>query len=163
MSKRDMFRYLSDRTEAITELVVKLDLARRGWEALEAYKQPHDLVVYRGVGHFETMQVKRLDGKMLPTANIRLNASESTKKRHSNRHAYRDFNIDWLVGVRLEDERLFYYPLSVYSLYEDIINIEKVPPVDFPTNTIIQSQNFLRQSHHVRREQLMTDYVDLFE
>lgn len=141
----------SNHTGDYTENIVKLDLIRRGWVVLEPSSRdmPYDLVVETGSRDFKTIQVKSISGNSFSTTNrgsakAREQVSINGKLRHS--YSYADENIDWMVGVKTETMKLYYYPIDVYSGYGDI-NVTKVVPIDFPVNSgMISKRN---QSPHV--------------
>ena len=67
--------------------------------------------------------------KRLVYMNIDEPVSRNGKQR--NRYYYRDFGIDWLVGVgKSAPQQLYYYPLNIYRDFDDI-NVLKVRSFDF--------------------------------
>lgn len=128
------YRYTSNQTADQSQLLVLYDLVARGYIPSMPYSRDsiYDLVVDRG-GVFQTVQVKTLQGNILHTSNRGLNVDEPVSRhgKQRNRYFYRDYNIDWLVGVsKTPPQQLFYYPLNIYRDFEDI-NVLRVRAFDF--------------------------------
>lgn len=114
-----------------------LDLIRRGYvpNLPVSRDTPYDIVVQREDFSFQSVQVKTVrDHTFNCTTRGTPNEVVSRNGHIRSSFHYRDFKIDWIVGVK--DNQCFYYPLSVYTLHEKI-DIRHVASVDFGVNPTV--------------------------
>lgn len=128
------YRHTSNQTADQSELLVLYDVVARGFLPSIPYSRDsvYDLIIDRG-GIYHTIQVKTLQGNILHTSNRPMNSDEPVSRhgKQRNRYYYRDYGIDWLVGVgKTAPQQLYYYPLNIYRDFDDI-NVLKVRSFDF--------------------------------
>ena len=133
-----MYQIKSNNTSDIAEQMVKLDLIQRGWVVLDPSSRdlPYDFVVEKKARVFETVQVKKLNGKSFSTTNRGSAKGNETTTINGNVrycYSYADEKIDWMVAVDVDYPRIYYYPLHVY-MNHTTINVSKVPSVEFGYN-----------------------------
>lgn len=136
------YRHTSNQTADLTVAIVMADLIKRGWVPCTPVSRDtiYDLVVDRGT-LFVTLQIKTAKGGVFHCTNRTGKIGSefvSARGKPRNRYHYKDFRIDWMVGV--EGEICHYYPLSVYKNY-DVINVRKIPAVDFGVNVVRSHTN----------------------
>lgn len=137
------YRYSSNQSADRSLLIVMTDIVDRGFMPCTPLSRDtiYDLVVDRGQGKFETLQIKTLSKYSFSTANRSANADEPVSRngKARNRYFYRDFGIDWMVGVAREfPHQLYYYSIDVYR-HHDTIDVRRIMPVDFGTCVVKSS------------------------
>ena len=137
-----MFKFNSEQTSNVAEKLVALDLMKRGWITMEPVSRDcvYDLVVDRGIQNdrrvFETIQVKKISGNSFYTTSRHPGNSKnefvSKNGKARNSYAYKDELIDWMVGVDLENEKIYYYSFRKYSRLGNTINVKRDSSQEFP-------------------------------
>jgi hypothetical protein len=127
----------------ICEDLVALDIRKKGWVTLQpsCRDTPYDLVVDIN-GAFHSVQVKKLSGKKNNGLVKRLergNQKVTQNGKVRNTIDYAEEGIDYLVGVNVETEEIFYYSYATYSqIPAKKFSVDRHPPDDFPVNTGIK-------------------------
>lgn len=134
-----MYRYTSNQTADRSQLLVELDLIRRGFVPFVPRSRDHiyDILVEREHEKYarpvhETIQVKTVSEQWTFNTTTRGHSNESRVSltgKFRNNTAYADYCIDWIAAVD-KDEQVHYYPLDVYREYKQI-HIKKIPGVEF--------------------------------
>ena len=123
-----MYSYQSEQRAAIRESAVILDLRYKGWSCEEFSRDSKaDIVVDRGKGTVEMVQVKPIVNSKIPTI--------TRKEREGGRNTelYRDFGIHWIAGHDWKTRLIYYYHIDTYGpLNGKDIDIRKIPPNIFP-------------------------------
>ena len=125
-----MFRWASEQTCEVTETAVMLDIMRKGWICSKWSRDSIvDLVVDKGNGVYESVQVKSFTGNQIPTE------TRNEPEGHRNTSLYKEHNVTWIVGYKKDTDEIFYYHIDTYSKLKDgaKINIRKLNPDTFPT------------------------------
>lgn len=136
-----MYRHTSNQTGDLCEKLVELDLITRGFVPLKPESRDYifdlafqdDLVSNKVI----RIQVKGLTNpgktnRSFKTSNRSLPKGGKSNERVSNTgksrnvYMYKDYSIEWMVGVDTITSELFYYPIEVYSQY-DVVNVDKQP------------------------------------
>ena len=120
------YRDTSNRSGDKNQTIVKLDLIDKGWIILEPSSRDsiYDLVVDRGNGRFERVQVKTMSGNSISKVIDRSGERVSHNGKTRNSIDYAQHGIEWLVGVNREG-KTYYYHISNYS---------KIPTKSFSVN-----------------------------
>ena len=142
------YRYQSQQTADIREMMVQQDLARRGFVSARMTRDHlYDLVMERShvVGAspvFETIQVK--PGALHTTTPISTrggidafahNARVSETGKPRNNTLYRDYCIDWIAAVDVDAGRIWYYAFDTYRHLTEI-RVGRTPETDIGDRTV---------------------------
>lgn len=140
-----MYKVTSNQMADQSEVLVELDLIRRGYVPLLPRSRDHiyDILVERAHDRFhhplfETIQVKTVgkEGKVATSTrgNGSRNERVSANGKVRNSTAYADYLIDWIAAVTY-DGQVIYYPYEVYKEF-DLINIHTVHGRDFGSRIV---------------------------
>lgn len=139
------YRFQSNQSGDIGQLIVLVDIVKRGWIPSEPRSRDctYDMVIDRGNNVFETLQVKNLQSHKFFTTNrggsgsnpYEEDATVSLGGKARNRYFYKDFGIHWIAGVDKSTAEIFYYPLETYQNYE-VIDVRSVPSTEFPQRNV---------------------------
>lgn len=125
----------SNQSGDISELKVKTDLILKGWQVLVPHSRdsPYDLVVDRGDGIFETVQVKTMQGNSISKIIDRSGSRVAINGKVRNSIDYAKLGVDWLVGHRPTTGDLYFYKLENYSeIPTKSFSVKKWAPDEFP-------------------------------
>jgi len=125
-----MFRWASEQTCEVTETAVMLDIMRKGWICSKWSRDSIvDLVVDKGAGKYESVQVKSFTGNQIPTV------TRYEPDGNRNTSLYKEHNVTWIVGYQKDTDKIYYYHIDTYGKLRDgaKIHIKKNPPDVFPT------------------------------
>ena len=125
-----MFRWASEQTCEVTETAVMLDIMRKGWICSKWSRDSIvDLVVDKGAGKYESVQVKSFTGNQIPTV------TRYEPDGNRNTSLYKEHNVTWIAGYKKDTDEIFYYHIDTYGKLPDgtKIHIKKNPPDVFPT------------------------------
>jgi len=125
-----MFRWASEQTCEVTETAVMLDIMRKGWICSKWSRDSIvDLVVDKGAGKYESVQVKSFTGNQIPTV------TRYEPDGNRNTSLYKEHNVTWIVGYQKDTDKIYYYHIDTYGKLPDgaKIHIKKNPPDVFPT------------------------------
>lgn len=140
-----MYKVTSNQVADQSEVIVELDLIRRGYVPLLPRSRDHiyDILVERVHERqqrpvFETIQVKTVgkDGKVATSTRGPGTRTErvSARGKVRNSTAYADYLIDWIAAVTY-DGIVYYYPYDIYKEF-DIINVHTVHGRDFGSRIV---------------------------
>lgn len=140
-----MYKVTSNQVADQSEVIVELDLIRRGYVPLLPRSRDHiyDILVERVHERhqrpvFEMIQVKTVnkDGKISTSTRRPGTRTErvSAYGKIRNNTAYADYLIDWIAAVTY-DGKISYYPFDIYKSF-DIINVNTVHGRDFGSRIV---------------------------
>jgi hypothetical protein len=152
-----MYKVTSNQIADQSEVIVELDLIRRGFVPLFPRSRDHiyDILVERSHERgqrpvFETIQVKTVrSGNKVTTSTRSSSASErvSIHGKLRNNTRYADFLIDWIAAVTYTGD-IHYYPYEVYRHYE-VLNIEEHHGYEFGSHHVPTSRAKTPQQTHM--------------
>ena len=128
------YRDASNRSGDKNQTIVKLDLIDKGWIVLEPSSRDstYDLVVDRGNGRFERVQVKTMSSNSISRIVDRSGERVSHNGKTRNSIDYAKHGIEWLVGVN-KHGKTYYYHISNYSnIPSKSFSVNKYLPDQFP-------------------------------
>jgi Holliday junction resolvase-like predicted endonuclease len=115
-------------------------LTDQGWNVFTSRhsKGMADLVVYHEDKGCTTYQVKTLTrqgGKHVAPNGLVMEGKRPRvvlKLRDNKKRQYKENNIDWMVGVDPDTDKLYFYHYNVYKNYKNQLTIDTVRSVDHP-------------------------------
>lgn len=119
----------------MSEHAVMLELLRRGWHVLTPVSRdaPYDLVIDRGNGIFETIQVKTMSGRSITKFVDRSGEVVAKNGKMRNSIDYAEMGISWLAGYDKSAGQCYFYKLETYSkIPTKTFSTNKYPQDDFP-------------------------------
>jgi hypothetical protein len=137
-----MYRDRSNQSGDRSEIIVKLDLIKKGWivNTPSSRDAVYDLVVDRG-GYFETVQVKTMRRNSITKIIDRSAERVSHNGKIRNSLNYAMHNINWLAGVAKTGE-IYYYKLGTYKeIPRKSFSVRKWKQDGFPINEVSRRYN----------------------
>ena len=134
-----MYRDSSNVSGDLSEITVMQDLVRKGWIVLTPSSRDsvYDFVVDLGNKNFQTIQVKTMCGNSIARIVDRSGERVSYNGKTRNSLDYAEHGVDWLVGVRKTDGKVFYYKHEKYSkIPTKSFSVNVWEPDQFPTNNV---------------------------
>jgi hypothetical protein len=134
------YRDTSNQSGDLSQMIAKLEIVERGWIVLEPSSRDsvYDLVVDRGAGTFETVQVKTMSGNSISKVVDRSGEVVSKTGKVRNSIDYAAHGVDWLVGVNKTGDCFFYHLNTYKSIPSKSFSVNKYDRDDFPTNKVPQ-------------------------
>tara|TARA_Y100001938_G_C7822207_1_gene297175 strand:- start:77 stop:505 length:429 start_codon:yes stop_codon:yes gene_type:complete len=134
-----MYRDLSNQSGDLSQARVQYEIIKLGWIASTPISRDSvaDLVVDRGNGKFERIQVKTMSGNSISKIIDRSGERVSHNGKTRNSIDYAEHGIDWLAGVDLRDEKVYFYHISNYSkIPTKSFSVKKYKPDLFPKHDV---------------------------
>ena len=129
----------TNRNADLAETLVYADLIRRGWIVLipSSRDSTYDLVVEMH-GAFKRVQIKKMTAHKLPRLVERGNQKVTKNGKIRNSIDYAECGIEWLAGVDLETQEIYYYPLDIYASKPKTFSVKKHESATFPVNETVR-------------------------
>jgi hypothetical protein len=152
LEKKMSYRDTSNQSGDLSQQVVKLEIIRRGWIVLEPSSRDsvYDLVVDRGSGCFETLQVKTMCGNSITKVIDRSGEVVSKTGKVRNSLDYAQHGVDWLVGVNKCGECFFYHLNTYQHIPTKSFSVNKYTPDEFPAFKV--PQRHAKKTIHNQKE-----------
>ncbi len=134
----------SDHSEAL----VYTDIIKKGWIPLLPASRDcyYDLVVDLG-DKFVTLQIKKLkknprgEPAILPRVVERSNQRVTKNGKVRTERDYAKKGVEWLVGVNVNTEEIYYYALETYRTKGKSFSVKVHTPDEFPVNHNVATNN----------------------
>ena len=131
-----MYIDASNQSGDLSEQIAELHMMKKGWFVCEPKSRDavYDRVVDFGDGNFQTVQIKTMCGNSIAKVIDRSREATSVGGKIRNSRDYAEYGIDWLCGVRKEDEKCFFYKHETYSkIKSKSFSVKKYKPDEFPS------------------------------
>lgn len=133
------YRDSSNQSGDMSELAVQLELTKRGWNVLLPTSRDavYDMVVDRGDGVFETVQVKTMCGNSIAKMVDRSGEIVARNGKTRNSIDYAEHGIDWLAGYNKKTDKCYFYKLETYAkIQSKSFSVNRYPQDDFPARLV---------------------------
>jgi len=129
-----MYRDKSNQSGDLSQLIIQKEITKLGWivSLPTSRDSVADLVVDRGNGRFERVQVKTMCGNSISKVIDRSGERVSHNGKTRNSMDYAEHGIEWLVGVDKEEKTYFYHISNYSKIPTKSFSVNKYKPDLFP-------------------------------
>ena len=138
-----------------SEEIVSHFLTSQGWNVFRAvhHKGMADIITFHEDHGTTTYQVKTLTrqgGKHVATNGLVMEGERPriVIKLTDGKRYYRDYKIDWIVGVEPDSKEMYFYPFEIYSQYGSQLTVNTIKRWSHPKAPELK--------YHTERNQVAT-------